>query len=110
MFYSVGFTQNLVYLEWLLNGFTPTLVNGRSQRVTVKGNLSQSLNLNCSVLHGSCFGPFLFTIYASKLFDVMRVYLPTAHCYIDDTIVCVFQPKQKLREIRGCHCYSALCG
>ena len=27
----------------------------------------------------------LFTIYASRLFDVIKVHLPTVHCYADDT-------------------------
>ena len=60
-------------------------LNGRSQRVSVQGNLSQSLNLDLVVPQGSCLGPLLFTIYASKLFDVIKAHLPTVHCYADDT-------------------------
>ena len=41
-------------------------LNGRSQRVMVQGNLSQSLNLDFGIPQGSCLGPLLFTIYASK--------------------------------------------
>ena len=51
----------------------------------VQGILSQSLNLDVGVPQGSCLGPLLFTIYASKLFDVIKVHLPTVHCYADDT-------------------------
>ena len=68
-------------LEW----FRSYLNNGRSQSGMVQGNLSQSLNLDLGVPQGSCLGPLLITIYASKLFDVIKVHLPTVHCYADDT-------------------------
>ena len=29
-------------------------------------------------------GPLLFTIYTSKLFDVVSKHLPSVHCYVDD--------------------------
>ena len=34
---------------------------------------------------GSCLGPLLFTIYSSKLFQVIKDHLPVAHAYADDT-------------------------
>ena len=67
-------------LEWFRS-----YLNGRSQRVMVQGNLSQSLNLDFGVPQGPCLGPLLFTIYASKLFDVIKVNLPMVHCFADDT-------------------------
>ena len=67
-------------LEWFRS-----YLNRRSQRVMVQGSLSQSLNLDFGVPQGSCLGPLLFTIYASKLFDVIKVHLPTVHYYADDT-------------------------
>ena len=67
-------------LEWFRS-----YLNGRSQRVMVQGNLSQILNLDFGVPQGSCLGPLLFTIYASKLFHVIKVHLSTVHCYTDDT-------------------------
>ena len=30
-------------------------------------------------------GPLLFTIYSSKLFEVINYHLPQAHAYADDT-------------------------
>ena len=72
-------------LEW----FRPYL-NGRSQRVMVQGNLCQNLDLDFGVPQGSCLGPLLFTFYASKLFDVIKVHLPTVHCYADNTQLYVY--------------------
>ena len=34
---------------------------------------------------GSCLGPLLFSIYASKLFCIIKSHLPSAHSYADDT-------------------------
>ena len=33
----------------------------------------------------SCLGPLLFSVYASKLFEVIKTQLPHAHAYADDT-------------------------
>ena len=77
-------------LEWF-----SSYLRGRSQRVMVQGNLSQKLNLEFGVPQGSCLGPLLFTIYASKLFDVIKEHLPTVHCYADDTQLYVsFSPNK----------------
>ena len=67
-------------LQW----FTSYLLN-RSQRVSFDQNLSEKFNLQCGVPQGSCLGPLLFTIYASKLFGVIKNYLPQSHAYADDT-------------------------
>ena len=67
-------------LQW----FTSYLLN-RSPRVSFDQNLSQKFNLQCGVPQGSCLGPLLFTIYASKLFEVIKNYLPQSHAYADDT-------------------------
>ena len=69
-----------VALEW----FKSYLAN-RGQRITIDGSLSERFSLECGVPQGSCLGPLLFIIYASKLFRVVRDQLPHTHCYGDDT-------------------------
>ena len=77
-------------------------LNGRSQHVMVQGNLSQSLNLDFSVPQASCLRPFLFTIYASKLFDVIKVHLPMVHYYADDTQTYVsFSPNKSTAQFEA---------
>ena len=46
---------------------------------------SERFDLTCGVPQGSCLGPLLFTIYASKIFEIIKEYLPQAHAYADDT-------------------------
>ena len=53
--------------------------------VTINGALSKKFGLECGVPQGSCLGPLLFTIYASKLFSIIKSHLPSAHSYADDT-------------------------
>ena len=67
-----------------LNWFKSYL-NNRSQRVSLNGCTSDSFRLPCGVPQGSCLGPLLFTIYSSKLFEVIKYHLPQAHAYADDT-------------------------
>ena len=61
-------------------------LSNRSQHVIVKGAYSDSTELSLGVPQGSCLGPLLFTIYASKLFEVVKTCLPIiAHAYADDS-------------------------
>ena len=57
----------------------------RSQRVSLSGKCSESLQLNQGVPQGSCLGPLLFSLYASKLFEVVKRHLPSVYAYADDT-------------------------
>ena len=59
-------------------------LSGRSQRVSVRGAVSDKFDLRYGVRQGSCLGPLIFTVYASALFDVVEKHLPTVHCYADD--------------------------
>jgi hypothetical protein len=62
------------------------LLNNRSQQqVSIDGTLSKRFDLDSGVPQGSCLGPLLLIIYASKLFKVIEVQLPDAHGYADDT-------------------------
>ena len=68
-------------------------LSGRSQLVLLSGKCSESLQLNQEVPQGSCLGPLLFTLYASKLFEVVKRHLPSVHAYADDTqLYLAFKP------------------
>ena len=54
-------------LSWL-----SSYLSGRSQQILVNGTLSKSFDLECDVSQGSCLGPLLFTIYTSKLFEIIK--------------------------------------
>ena len=56
-----------------------------TQCVTVNDVLSSAFPLRQGVPQGSCLGPLLFTVYTSKLFDIVSTLLPGVHCYADDT-------------------------
>ena len=63
-------------LEWF-----SSYLSGRSQRVLFEGATSDSFDLRFGVPQGSCLGPLLFVVYASRRQDR----LPNAHCFADDT-------------------------
>ena len=67
-------------LEW----FSSYLL-GRSQHILFDGVKSDSFDLRFGVPQGSCLGPLLFVVYASKLFEIIQAHLPDAHCFADDT-------------------------
>ena len=67
-------------LEWF-----SSYLSGRSQRVLFEGATSDNFDLRFGVPKGSCLGPLLFVVYASKLFEIVQDHLPNAHCFADDT-------------------------
>ena len=67
-------------IRWFLS-----YLSKRSQRVCYEVCYSKRFDLVYGVPQGSCLGPFLFTVYASKLFQVIRARLPDVHDYVDDT-------------------------
>ena len=68
-------------------------LSARSQRVSIPGALSDSLPPDRGVPQGSCLGPLLYIIYASKLFNIIECHRPNPHCYADDSqIYLSFKP------------------
>ena len=57
----------------------------RTQRVTVNDGLLSAFPLRQGVPQGSCLGPLLFTVYTSKLLDIVSKHLPSVHYNADDT-------------------------
>ena len=67
-------------LEWF-----SSYLSGRSQRILFDGVTSDNFDLRFGVPQGSCLGPLLFVVYASKLFEIVQAHVPDAHCFADDT-------------------------
>ena len=76
--------QSLLGLRGSVLQWFRSYLSGRSQQVTINGSLSKKFGLECGVPQGSYLGPLLFTIYASKLFSIIKSHLPSAHSYADD--------------------------
>ena len=79
-------------------------LSGRSQRVSVNGEISDGYPLPFGVHQGLCLGPLLFSVYASKLFEVTKLYLPNAHAFADDTqLYLFFNPDNSLSQAEAVH-------
>ena len=84
-----------------LNWFD-SFLSGRKQRILLGDKTSYDFNLNCGVLQGSCMGPILFTLYVSRLFNIISQHLPSVHGYADDTqIYLSFRPCSIHSEINA---------
>ena len=76
-------------LKWFIS-----YLSGRTQSISIEGNLSRIFALEHGVPQGSCLGPLLFTLYASSLFDVIKANNINVHGYADDHQLYVsFSPK-----------------
>ena len=62
-------------------------LSGRTQRIMINESLSKPFKLECGVPQRSCLGPPLFTLYTSKLFEIIKRHLHIIHCYADDSQV-----------------------
>ena len=67
-------------LSWLAS-----YLSGRTQQVSIDCTLSTKFNLESDVPQGSCLGPLLFVVYASKIFEIVGKNNLEIHCYADDS-------------------------
>ena len=76
-----NFSHSFVYSRLIYSNVCPLVqwfrsyLRGRSQQVTINGALSKKFGLECGVPQGLCLGPLFFTIYASKLFSIVKYHI-----------------------------------
>ena len=85
---------------------------GRLQRVLLNGSFSEDFSLPHGAPQGSCLRPLLFTIYARKLFEVVKRHLPDVcaddnqHTYTayagDNQLYISFKPCSEISQLRYC--------
>ena len=70
---------NRLYVTYGIRGtalkWFHSYLSDRKQRILINGSYSSDFDLPQGVPQGSCLGPLLFTLYASKLFDVVESHL-----------------------------------
>ena len=91
-------------LQWIISFLTD-----RKQHVVIPKSTSKPFDLSSGVPQGSCLGPILFIMYASRLFHVIDKHLPDAQGYADDTqLYLSFRPdstssqEEALRALEDC--------
>ena len=80
---------NRLYVTYGITGtalkWFHSYLSDRKKRILINGSYSSDFDLLQGVPQGSCLGPLLFMLYASKLFDVVEPHLPNVHAYADNT-------------------------
>ena len=77
--------QSVIGIQGTALSWFQSYLGERSQQISINLTLSRKFHLQCGIPQGSCLGPLLFTIYSSKLFEILKHHLPTAHAYADDS-------------------------
>ncbi|CAB3977537.1 Hypothetical predicted protein [Paramuricea clavata] len=84
-----------IYNHIVANNVFPPLQSAYRKHHSTETALLKVINgihVNMNNQQGSCLGPLLFTVYASKLFEVVKHHLPNA--YADDTkLYLAFKPE-----------------
>ena len=82
------------------NGSPPTCLVALSVLRSME-NCQTDLTYHSVFLKGHV-GPLLFSVYASKLFEVMKTYQPKIHAYADDTqLYLSFKPDSSESEMEA---------
>ena len=77
--------QSVIGIQGTALSWFQSYLGKRSQQISINGTLSRKFYLQCGIPQGSCLEPLLFTIYLSKLFEILKHHLPTAHAFMDDS-------------------------
>ena len=70
--------------------------------MSINGTPSKPFDLRRGVPQGSCLGPLIFTIYVSKLLQILKHHLPSVHTYADDAqLYLSFKPSNSSTEVEA---------